>query len=184
MAAFEHYTSATGFIEVATGKWFSDLHIQPSKLKSFRVATPEEMEEQKAQIGVIKGNPAITAEETPKQKVLKAIKEYDESDNVNQFFVNGFPMWIDVTLRGRLRNVIEVEKAKGNAEFTEWYNGMQFTFTCEKWMHMLNEVEHYAYLCLNTTESHLAAVSKMESDEEIKAYDYKTGYPEKLKFQV
>ena len=40
----------------------------------------------------------------------------------------------------------------------------------------------YARDSWNTTENHLATVDKLENLEEIKNYNYKFGYPEKLAF--
>lgn len=40
----------------------------------------------------------------------------------------------------------------------------------------------YARECWNVTESHLAAAASLTTVEEMKAYDYTVGYPEKLSF--
>jgi hypothetical protein len=47
---------------------------------------------------------------------------------------------------------------------------------------MLNAIEVYASKCYDQTQYHLSEVNKLTSIEEIRNYDYKVGYPEKLQF--
>jgi hypothetical protein len=49
-------------------------------------------------------------------------------------------------------------------------------------MQMLLAIEIYASECYDNTQRHMAAVDVLESKEEIDAYDYRVGYPEKLEF--
>jgi hypothetical protein len=47
---------------------------------------------------------------------------------------------------------------------------------------MLYTIEIYASQCYDNTQKHLAEVDKLEVIDEINNYNYRTGYPEKLKF--
>jgi hypothetical protein len=47
---------------------------------------------------------------------------------------------------------------------------------------MLNAIELYASACYDNTQSHIAAIKDLKTVEEIDAYDYRVGYPEKLHF--
>ena len=47
---------------------------------------------------------------------------------------------------------------------------------------MLYALEVYASACYDRTQAHLAAIDALETIEEIESYDYRVGYPEKLKF--
>lgn len=47
---------------------------------------------------------------------------------------------------------------------------------------MLDGIELYASACYDVTQMHLAAVDGLASVEELKNYDYTSGYPEKIKF--
>ena len=49
---------------------------------------------------------------------------------------------------------------------------------------MLSALELYALACYNVTAEHKVAVENLTSLEEVKSYDYTTGYPEKLSFTV
>jgi hypothetical protein len=47
---------------------------------------------------------------------------------------------------------------------------------------MLYTIEIYASKCYDNTQKHLAEIQKIETLEELKNYDYKSGYPEYLRF--
>ena len=111
---------------------------------------------------------------------LMAIEDYDQSDNVNQFFLGGMPMWLDAPTRQQLRISIEAYQATGAETVTKWFGGQQFTFPTSAWLQMLNALEVYAAEALNVTEAHKAAVMAMENVEDIEAYDITAGYPQKL----
>ena len=49
-------------------------------------------------------------------------------------------------------------------------------------MQMLYAIEVYASACYDNTQRHLSEVEKLETIEEVEAYNYRTGYPEKLRF--
>lgn len=111
---------------------------------------------------------------------LMAIEDYDQSDNVNQFYLGGVPMWLDAPTRQQLRISIEAYQATGAETVTKWFGGQQFTFPTSAWLQMLNALEVYAAEALNVTEAHKAAVMAMDNVEDIEAYDITAGYPQKL----
>ena len=47
---------------------------------------------------------------------------------------------------------------------------------------MLDAVNIYAMQCSGVTEAHEAAINALDTIEAVDAYDYTTGYPEKLNF--
>ena len=47
---------------------------------------------------------------------------------------------------------------------------------------MLYEIEVYASACYDNTARHKANVSALDSADKVMAYDYTTGYPDKLSF--
>jgi hypothetical protein len=49
-------------------------------------------------------------------------------------------------------------------------------------MALLLALEDYATICYDNTQSHIAEVQKLDSKEAVEAYDYTTGYPQKLLF--
>ena len=111
---------------------------------------------------------------------LMAIEDYDQSNNVNEFYLGGMPMWLDAPTRQQLRISIEAYQATGAETVTKWFGGQQFTFPTSAWLQMLNALEVYAAEALNVTEAHKAAVMAMDNVEDIEAYDITQGYPDKL----
>ena len=49
---------------------------------------------------------------------------------------------------------------------------------------LLSALEMYALECFNVTAAHKKSVSELDNIEEVLTYDYKSGYPEKLKMEV
>jgi hypothetical protein len=47
---------------------------------------------------------------------------------------------------------------------------------------MLNAIELYASTCYDNTQQHIANVKNITTIDELKQYDYTSGYPEKLRF--
>lgn len=127
--------------------------------------------------------PEPTAEEllaTAKANKLAEIEAYDQSDNVNQFYLGGVPMWLDAQTRQQLRISIDAYQATGAEIVTKWFGGQEFTFPTSAWLQMLNALEVYAAEALNVTEAHKAAVNALDSVEAVEAYDITAGYPQKL----
>lgn len=124
--------------------------------------------------------PSMDPLELARGNKLMAIEDYDQSDNVNQFYLGGVPMWLDAQTRQQLRISIEAYQATGAETVTKWFGGQQFTFPTSAWLQMLNALEVYAAEALNVTEAHKAAVMAMDNVEDIESYDITAGYPEKL----
>lgn len=110
------------------------------------------------------------------------IERYDSSSLINEFYISDIPVWLDKATRAGLKLRFEAEMALEKTETTLWYNGQQFPLQLEQAMQMLYAIEAYASTCYDNTQKHLAEVDKLTTMEEIAAYDYRTGYPEKLRF--
>lgn len=115
-----------------------------------------------------------------KKMKINEINEYDQSSNVNLFYLAGQPMWLDAPTRQTLRISIESYIAMGIENVTKWFGGQQFTFPTTAWLQMLNALEVYAAEALNVTEAHKAAVMAMDNIEDVEEYDITIGYPQKL----
>ena len=133
----------------------------------------------------------VSPDPTPEELLERAISSkiarinsYDTSDAVNSFMMGGSPMWLDKSTRVGLMNSIGIEKDAGRETTTLWFSGMRFTIPVHPAIGMLNALELYALECYNATQAHIAAVSALQTVEEIEAYDYTVGYPEKLVFNL
>lgn len=119
---------------------------------------------------------------TNKSAKLSIIDEYDKSDKVNAFSINGIHGWLDRDTRTSLVNTVSIEKASGKTETTLWFGYNSLTLACDLVLQMLGALEMYAHECYNVTARHKYNVSQLTDIEEISAYDYTEGYPDQLDF--
>ena len=116
-----------------------------------------------------------------RQKIFE-INNYDSSDEINIFYIQGLPVWLDKATRAGLKLRFEAELAMKEENTTLWYGNQSFTLQLNMAIQMLYAIEVYASKCYDNTQKHLANVEKLETLDEIMEYDYHTGYPEKLNF--
>ena len=121
---------------------------------------------------------------TEKINLKDMIERYDSSEDVNIFYVNDTPIWLDKATRSGLMLRFQAEIASGKTNTSLWYNGIDFTLTLDIAVQMLYAIEIYASECYDNTQRHLAEVDNITDPEDIKQYDYKAGYPEKLSFKT
>lgn len=129
--------------------------------------------------------PEPTAEEKfaiAKERKKVEIESYDKSSAVNQFFIGETPMWLDKETRTGLKLRFEAEIAMGKTDTTLWADGVQYPLPLSTGVQMLYALEVYASMCYDNTQAHLAAIDALKTIEEVEAYDYATGYPDKLHF--
>ena len=119
-----------------------------------------------------------------KNAMLAYIEKYDASSSVNSFLLNGIEVWLDKVTRMGLMNSTTIAKAAGLDETTLWLGDIELVVDCDKAIQLLSELEIYALECFNVTASHKAAVNKLDNIDAVLTYDYREGYPEKLKMEV
>ena len=119
-----------------------------------------------------------------KKMISQLITVYDSSCGVNVFFIGGLPVWLDKETRVGLALRFASEKGMGLTETTLWLNGMQFPFQLTYAEQLLGAIEVYASRSYDNTQRHLAEIQKLTTVSELVSYDYKSGYPEKLRFDM
>lgn len=117
-----------------------------------------------------------------KREKINEISHYDSSSEINIFYIQGLPVWLDKATRAGLKLRFEAELAMKEENTTLWYGNQNFTLQLNMAIQMLYAIEVYASKCYDNTQKHLANVEKLETLEEIMEYEYKVGYPEKLNF--
>ena len=122
--------------------------------------------------------------EAAKTEVETAITAYDSSSAVNSFLSNGIQVWLDKATRVGLMNSTSIAKNMGQEKTSLWLGSYQLEVDCDKAIQLLSALEMYALECFNVTAAHKKAVSELDNIEEVLTYDYKSGYPEKLKMEV
>lgn len=128
------------------------------------------------------GQSVGNAVELAKQLTMARISSYDKSDAVNEFSYDGVPMWLDKETRNGLLMRFNAEKAAGKEETTLWYGTVSFSLTPDNGILMVNALELYASACYDKTSEHKATVAALDVIEDVLAYDYTAGYPDKLEF--
>ena len=126
--------------------------------------------------------PYVPTLEEVKANKVEEILAYDSSSEVNEFSMGGLPIWLDKATRAGLLLRFEAESKVGRETTTLWYGGQSFTLPLAQAQQILIALELYASECYDRTQAHIAEVQKMESKEAVEAYDYTTGYPQKLLF--
>lgn len=119
-----------------------------------------------------------------KKASLAYITAYDSSTTVNNFSIDGKHIWLDRGTRLVLRQRFAAEQATGATKTSLWHGTDVFNLSVEEAIRMLNEIEVYACKCYDVTAAHKAAVQKLTTVQELLGYDYRTGYPDKLKFKT
>ena len=117
-----------------------------------------------------------------RHKLRNAINRYDSSSEVNLFYMQGHPMWLDKSTRAGLMLRFQSEQAIGMEMTSLWYGGQMYELPLVNAFQMLYALEVYASACYDNTQKHLAAVNGLESLDAIESYDYREGYPNKLEF--
>ena len=128
--------------------------------------------------------------EQVKQWKIKRLYEYDESKKVNDCIIvyqgQELHYWADKTerdaLKGALRDCISMGRDTYRLDLRD--KGVSISLPCEVLLQMLAALEVYAIDCYNKTTDHEFAIKALTTKEEVEAYDFKVGYPEKLRFEV
>ena len=119
-----------------------------------------------------------------KAMVIAKIEQYDKSDAVNEFTLNGNPMWIPRELRNELLDRVNREIERGHSILPVDYNGTPIPLPCAEGKPMIEQLKYYADDCYTKTAEHKIAVNALSTVEQVLAYDYTVGYPEKLSFTI
>lgn len=122
--------------------------------------------------------------ESSKEHIKKLILQYDNSNQVNLFYMYDHPMWLDKATRAGLKLRFEAEVAMGKTETTLWYNNLQFSLRLEDAIKMLYAIEVYASESYDNTQKHLSEIEKLETIEDVEAYNYFAFYPNILRFPI
>ena len=118
--------------------------------------------------------------EAQKWLLKEKINAYDTSKYVESFSINGVEIWLGSELRNKVRENLETCNQFNETETILRFNGMAFAVSVEQGWQTYYLVLKYARDCWNVTQEHLAEVEKLQSIEDVKNYNYKSGYPEKL----
>lgn len=126
--------------------------------------------------------PVETPTDIDKAKAAKIaeIAAYSDSNAVNSVTFNGIKTWLTRTVRDGYDTSITAAKNLGETNVTFMVGDNEMQLPVEQARRVLDLVQRYADACFLVTERHKIAVKALQTVEEVEAYDYTTGYPEKL----
>ena len=119
-----------------------------------------------------------------KKLLLSLQAEYDNSAEVNSFYLNGKRVWFDKATRVGLFNILNIEKASNTETTTLWFNNTSIEIQVDKAIALLTTVEKYAKQCYDNTQKHYVEINQLESIEDCLQYDITAGYPDILNIKV
>ena len=111
-----------------------------------------------------------------KDILIKQISLYDQSDNTNSFIYKGNKYWLDKQQRSCIKTI--VESGLDVIEIVLGENTIELSTEFLK-QFILN-LEIYAYKCYVNTAKHQQNVKNLKTIKDILAYDFTTGYPDKI----
>lgn len=135
-------------------------------------------------------NMALTPEtiEEAKARKISLIEEYDSSEAVNSFNVvtpdGDVSAWLTPSERSNYRSSIDAAKLVGIQDVSLYIAEIPVTLTVQTAELMLAQIQLYADACANVTKRHIIAVEALDTVEAVDAYDFTTGYPERLSFTL
>lgn len=125
----------------------------------------------------------VTLDEA-KEQLKKKIEDYDKSDNVNSFTVNGESAWMTNAERTSYTASVTNAETLGEDSIQLLLNGKVLILPTSEAKTMLAQISRYADKCWMVTQQHLLEVDKLNDIDKIQSYNYKEGYPNRLTFTV
>lgn len=125
-----------------------------------------------------------------KEGKIRELMDYDESEDVNDCIIvyGGYELhyWASKDERNDLKSAVKDCIAMGRETYRLDLRdkGLSMELQCELLLQMMAALEVYAIDCYNKTTDHEFAVQALDSVEAVNAYDYRSGYPDVLRFDL
>lgn len=120
-----------------------------------------------------------------KDQKIAQIYQYDSSDAINDVIINNtIHGWVDAEQRANYRSSLDSAKRMGLTQISFFVDNNLFTVSVEQAEDMLAAIQIYADQCFIVTKQHEINVQSLSTIEQVEAYDYTTGYPQKLNFTI
>lgn len=111
---------------------------------------------------------------------IAQIAAYSDSDAVNSLTFNGLKTWLTPNVRANYLVSLDAAELLGETDITFVVEGVQASLPIKQVRLLLAKIQRYADACYIVTEEHKRAVKALQTVDEVKAYDYTKGYPDKL----
>ena len=179
------------FYNETTGEWYREGDVITRPVENGVFSGIPSIEQLLSWGFVERGEPVPTPEERlaqAKRQKIAELESYDSSEEVNSFRVNigneAVTAWFTPEQRADYKNSIDAAELLGRDVVRPVINGREIELPVSVAKTALAQIQLYANQCYGVTEKHKAAINSLETVEEVEAYDFTTGYPEKLVFNV
>lgn len=179
------------FYNETTGEWYREGDVITRPVENGVFSGIPSIEQLLSWGFVERGEPVPTPEERLAQAKRQKVAElnvYDSSEEVNSFRVNigneAVTAWFTPEQRADYKNSIDAAELLGRDVVRPVINGREIELPVSVAKTALAQIQLYANQCYGVTEKHKTAINALETVEEVEAYDFTTGYPEKLVFNV
>lgn len=113
---------------------------------------------------------------------IDEINMYDNSNDINTFFINDLPCWLNKSERNYILTRLNAEKINNIENTSMWINNINYILPVDIALDFIYKLEIYASKCLDTTKTHIYNINNLSNIEEINNYNITSGYPEKIYF--
>lgn len=137
-------------------------------------------EEQLIKAGYVQAEEPVMTVEDAKAAKIAQIAAYSDSDAVNSLTFNGIKTWLTPNVRANYLVSLDAAELLGETDITFVVEGVQASLPIKQVRLLLAKIQRYADACYIVTEEHKRAVKALQTVDEVKAYDYTKGYPDKL----
>lgn len=135
--------------------------------------------------------PAPTSEqmlERAKASKITELEDYDSSSAVNEFTViageDEIKGWFTPEQRSNYKNSLDAAELLGVDVVHPVFEGRVFELPVNYAKTSLAQIQLYADRCYVVTEQHKIGIDNLVTVEAVESYDFTTGYPEKLEFDL
>lgn len=123
--------------------------------------------------------------EDAKNEMIQRIENYDKSDAINEFIVNGtIRDWLTPEQRSDYRNSIDAAKLLSIDNLSLYVGGTSITISTSLAEQLLAQIQLYANMCFMVKKQHIEMVKVLGTIEEVDNFDYTADYPNKLEFNL
>lgn len=116
-----------------------------------------------------------------KEKKIREIEAYAQSDNVNILYFNNTPTWLDKETRANYSLSLDAAELLKEKEITFVVEGNVVKLPIEKARMILATVQRYADDTFIVSSRHKLEVAKLKKIEDVESFDVTAGYPNPLK---
>lgn len=126
--------------------------------------------------------------EQAKAGKIEALEGYDKSDAVNGFDISvggqTITGWLTPAERANYKNSLDSAELLGLEVVHPVFGGQELTIPVQTAKMALAQIQIYADRCYIATEQHRTAIEQLQTIEDVEAYDYTAGYPDRLVFEL